>query len=424
MTHLRQSLYRAICSHPDEDMPRWAFADLLEETGNARDQLRAQFIRTQLAVATQPLYSAEWVRARRLYPDIATGWLLADTLPKPLPSGFSWRYFEFRRGFPWAVGVDSLQPLRDSGLAIFDLAPIQALQLHQPLDGHLGLLAEWPGLERLHGLGVAGGWYCPRTVAQLITAPGACHIHELRIHEDGFSPSGLQTLAESAFFGQLTRLEMYHSRYPGTVIVEALATAEKPGAMRHLAMAFCHLTGADVARLVQLPWLQTIEHLELTDQPLGPSGVRSIATQGHLTQLRILNLSNTRPGPRGVRALTQSDHLRNLRMLDLSHNSLGPEAIKALAAAEQWDNLSVLNLANNPLDDTGVIALARSALLRGLLELDLRNVTVHDQGAIALAESPFLDNLLLLDLRGCDQHTWSDKARTALVERFGSRVWL
>src|SRR5690349_18863350 len=65
------ALYRTICSHPDEDVPRLAFADLIEEHG---DPLRAQFIRTQVALAHAPPYDAAWVKARQHEPDAATGW--------------------------------------------------------------------------------------------------------------------------------------------------------------------------------------------------------------------------------------------------------------------------------------------------------------------------------------------------------------
>ena len=42
MTSSHDALYAAICAHPDEDTPRLAFADLLEEDG---DSSRAAFIR-------------------------------------------------------------------------------------------------------------------------------------------------------------------------------------------------------------------------------------------------------------------------------------------------------------------------------------------------------------------------------------------
>ncbi len=424
MNPLYKALYDVICANPEDDTPRLVFADLLDETGNARDQLRSQFIRTQIALATQPLDSPQWLHARCSFPDITTGWLFADTLPKPLPPGFSWRHFEFRRGFPYAVGVDSLTRLSASGMAIFDHAPIQALQLQSPWDGPLPLLTQWPGLPWIRRLGLSGGWTCAQAVVQLLEAPGGQQIRELQIDEDGLSPNGLQTLAGSAFFSQLTRFEISHSHYPGALLVEALAAAREPGHLRHVAFALCHLQGADITRFVQMPWLPTVEHLELTDQPLGPDGFCALANSPNLPRLRILNLRNTRPGRRGIQALGDSERFRTLRMLDLSHNALGPATLQPLIAAEAETSLRVLNLANNPLGDTGVIALARSACLKGLLELDLRNVNLHEKGAIALAESPFLENLQFLNLRSCDQPMWSAKARAALTERFGPRVWL
>ena len=74
----------AIIAHPDEDTPRLAFADLVEENG---DSLRAQFIRTQIALAPVPPYDPAWVNARQFEPDALTGWMQTERLPKPLPKG-------------------------------------------------------------------------------------------------------------------------------------------------------------------------------------------------------------------------------------------------------------------------------------------------------------------------------------------------
>lgn len=59
MTSSHDALYRAICAHPDEDTPRLAFADLIEEDGDGR---RAAFIRAQVALARAELRPA--LRAR------------------------------------------------------------------------------------------------------------------------------------------------------------------------------------------------------------------------------------------------------------------------------------------------------------------------------------------------------------------------
>src|SRR5579859_6461105 len=119
MTSSHDALYRAICAHPDEDTPRLVFADLIEENG---DHLRARFIRTQVSLARLPAYDPAWIRARLYEPDAATGWGMAHTLPKVLPSGFGWHRFEFRRGFPWKVGVGSWPRLWHGGDALFEAA--------------------------------------------------------------------------------------------------------------------------------------------------------------------------------------------------------------------------------------------------------------------------------------------------------------
>src|SRR5205823_5593 len=71
MSCQHDALYRAICAEPDEDTPRLAFADLLEEDGQ---QDRARFIRTQIALAGVPEYDPLHVSTRQLDPDAFHGW--------------------------------------------------------------------------------------------------------------------------------------------------------------------------------------------------------------------------------------------------------------------------------------------------------------------------------------------------------------
>src|SRR4029079_16595187 len=93
MTDSRDALYRAICAFPDEDTPRLAYADLIEEEG---DGVGAAFIRAQVALANVPEYDAAAASARQLKPDAFHGWMMAHTLPR-IPGRYSWRRFEFRR---------------------------------------------------------------------------------------------------------------------------------------------------------------------------------------------------------------------------------------------------------------------------------------------------------------------------------------
>src|ERR1043166_4810535 len=125
MSRSRDALYRAICAEPDEDTPRLAYADLIEEDG---ETARAHFIRAQVALARVPEYDPLHVSTRQLGPDVLTGHGMAHTLPK-VPGGYAWSTFEFRRGFPWKVGLLSLDAFVGDGAAVFDAAPVQALDV-------------------------------------------------------------------------------------------------------------------------------------------------------------------------------------------------------------------------------------------------------------------------------------------------------
>jgi uncharacterized protein (TIGR02996 family) len=414
------ALYRTICSHPDEDVPRLAFADLIEENG---DSLRAQFIRTQVALAHVPPYDAAWVRARQHESDAATGWCMAHTLPK-VPGGYSWHRFEFRRGFPWKVGVLSLSAFVNGGGDIFEAAPIQAVDVDARDRPDLRILAEWPHLARLHKLEFSIGWFGAADIARLAESEYATSLTELGFEFDGIAPDGLAALAGSPLFARLKGLELRSNRIPAALVIDSLAAACDPGALSRLSLPANKFGRDDAEQLFALPLMQQLQHLDVSENPLGVRGVTALAESGIVRGLRILNLSKTRPGVPGVKSLTEAGGLAGLRMLDLSDNLLGPVAVKALASCGNLRGLRVLNLSHNLIGDAGAAALAASRPLAGLLELDLCDADIGEAGAIALAESPHLENLLRLDLRNRDNRPFGNAARLALLARFGDRVCL
>lgn len=420
MTSSHDALYRAICAHPDEDTPRLAFADLIEEDG---DELRARFIRTQVALAQLPTYDPEWVKARLNQPDAATGWAMAHTLPK-MPDGLNWHRFEFRRGFPWKVAVRSWSGLIEAGEAVFEAAPIQALDIGAHDRPSFGDVADWPHLTRVHKLEASVGWNKELDVQRLSESAFATNLTELGFEFDGLAPNGLTALAGSALFMRLHSLELRSISTPSALLVDSLAAAREPGSLSRLSLPFNRLGRDDADHLFALPVMRELQHLDVSDNPLGTEGVTALASRGIVHGLRILNLSKTRPGVPGVKALVEAGGLAGLRMLDLSDNLLGPVAIRAVAACCGFRGLRVLNLASNLVGDAGASALASSGSLAGLIELDLRDADVSDTGALALAESPHLDGLLRLDLRTRDNREFGRAAREALEARFGDRVCL
>ena len=139
MTDTRDALYRAICAEPDEDTPRLAFADLVDEEG---DHHRAGFIRAQIALARVTRHDPVAVTTRHANPGAVDGHAMAHTLPKDLPVGYGWHAFEFRRGFPWKIGVHTAAAF-DSAGAIFELAPIGALDVGPRGRPDVGAVAGW-----------------------------------------------------------------------------------------------------------------------------------------------------------------------------------------------------------------------------------------------------------------------------------------
>ncbi len=421
MTSSHDALYRAICAHPDEDTPRLAFADLIEECG---DERRARFIRTQVALSRIPEYDAEWVKTRQHEPDAVTGWSRTDDLPKPLPPGASWERFEFRRGFPWKVGVSSLRTLIESGTAIFETAPIQALDIDDGEPLALSALASWPHLSRLRKLEFSYSWSENDDIASLAGSEFATNVAELGFEFHALASGGLAALVASELFPRLRGLELRSCCLPAEIVIDALGEARGPGALARLVLPNNRFGHDDAEQLFALPLLRHLQHLDLSDNRLGVRGVIALTESGVARGLRILNLSNTRPGVPGIKALAEGGGLGGLRMLDLSYNALGPVAVKSLVNCGSLRGLRVLNLANNLVGDVGAVALAGSSAMAGLIELDLRDTDIGEIGARALAESPYLENLLRLNLRARESRSFRTDAVRMLIRRFEDRVRL
>jgi uncharacterized protein (TIGR02996 family) len=420
MTDSHDALYRAICAKPDEDTPRLAFADLLEEHGDA---LRARFIRTQIELSRGKHYDAPAVNARLREPDAPHGWTMAHTLPK-LPTGFTWRRFEFRRGFPWKATLANWDALAASE-DLFAAAPIQALDIDVPSttsawhDGGLWRIADWPHLARLHRLDFAHGRFDAKDLHQLAESPGAAQLTELGFAFDALEQSGLAALAGSDLFARLAVFELRTSALLPALLVDALAAAREPGVLDRVCLTDNGIGRDDAAHLFALPALRNVRELDLSDNPLTAHGVRALAESDVPRGLRALNLSRTRPGVPGLRALLGARGLNGLRALDLSDNALGPVAARAVGGCAALRGLRCLNVSHNPLCDAGADALADAPALAGLLELDVRDVQLTDAGAEALAASPHLGALLRLDARDNDL---TAKGRAALAERYGDRL--
>ncbi len=421
MTSARDALYRAICAEPDEDTPRLAFADLIEEEG---DCVRAAFVRAQVALARVPEYDPLFISARQMNPDLFAGQALIHTLPKELPTGYSWNTYEFRRGFAWKISVRSAEAFDADG-TIFAAAPIQALDINARGRPDVDAIADWPHLERVHRLEFSSARFGPDDAERLGNSLHATALTQLAFDFDGITAEGLEALAHSPLFPRLTALDLRSNVIPPMLLVDALAAAHSPGALAHLSLAANGLSGLDADQLFALPVMRDLQHLDLSDNTrFGTAGAEALAMSGVLRGLHSLDLEGTHPGVTGVKALTATGALTGVRSLSLAANRLGPVAVKQVAESRAARGMRVLNLSENPVGDAGAEVLANSPALVGLLDLDLADAGLTDRGAKALAESPYLDNLLRLNLtmHSAAGRPFSPAAQQALVERFGKRV--
>ncbi|MBN9121372.1 MAG: TIGR02996 domain-containing protein [Planctomycetes bacterium] len=107
-------LEAAIVAHADEDTPRLAYADWLDEHG---DPDRAAFIRAQCRLAEMPPDAPDWYELLEQESDLAAR--LHDRFPSLRPTPPERFYFgtyfprtdeepQFHRGFPFFIDYQSL----------------------------------------------------------------------------------------------------------------------------------------------------------------------------------------------------------------------------------------------------------------------------------------------------------------------------
>src|SRR5262245_66301103 len=98
------ALLAAICADPDEDTPRLAFADCLEENGEAE---RAAFVRAQIKLARTPPWEPFAVLCRWRRPEWLKGTPYRSTLPPVDGVHVEWHEDAFHRGLGWRLNFTS-----------------------------------------------------------------------------------------------------------------------------------------------------------------------------------------------------------------------------------------------------------------------------------------------------------------------------
>jgi uncharacterized protein (TIGR02996 family) len=357
------ALLQAILADPDDDTPRLAYADWLEEQGT--DPARAEFIRLQIEFARREARgdASRWeLTQRQQY--LLAGYERAWTAELRPLLGRSW---VFRRGFVEGVRMTAAQ-LLSRARALFSRTPVREVNLVN-VDGRAARLARLPCLARLRALALYQ--LAPGDLAALASSP---HLTGLTLLNLGgnwqLTPDDVQSLGSSPYMGRLDTLVINNIHGFGPPLVRALAEAPPP-ALRSLDLGCCDLGEEEAAALAGSTPLATLAELKLAYNALGPLGAWALAASPRLAGLTALDLSANKIGTTGARALAGSPHLAGLTSLTLIRNGIGDEGARALASSPSLARLERLFLAENALTDEGARALADSPHLGALAWLNL-----------------------------------------------------
>jgi uncharacterized protein (TIGR02996 family) len=400
----RDALLAAIRAQPEEDTPRLALADWLDEFGDTPAAEWAALIRLQIAVARSEVGSEEhaeavWREAQHNSESLARWRAEREARGIPiwdLHSGprFSWVgplppdivVGTFERGMPTSVGrwygnyTDwTLTPDHRKGIAaVAKLFPVT--RLVTPLSGRtvqhpggmfggqrreLELLAAWPTLEKFTALDIGhGGYY----------------------GED--QSAGLHALAASPFAANLTELGLCGSTFD-SYSFRAVVTSRLLWKLDTIAVRPSPAENPDVFRpLIGSPFAGRCRSLTAEGAGVWPDVVADVVARGRVERLS-LNVDGFQPGDFGT-ALAGIDgrKLAKLRSLRLAYD--GPAQLEDRSPS--FDEVT---------SAAGLLAFLSSPHLTELSELALEGFELRELGLAELLRSPAARRVRSLELRRC-----------------------
>ncbi len=344
------ALFRAICAEYEEDTPRLALADWLDENDQAQ---RAEFVRLQVEFArllndgsdSQAVYdflaSRDWVtrpavKWERIDSGIARRVDLASRLETiwkehgpawvaELPVGCGVEWGEFHRGFAGRAEVTDWKLLAASAEQLRAAAP--------PVE----LVCPWLTADKAE---------------QLIEAELLPWVR------------GLETRGEAA---------------------DALRVIGN------------HPAAASIRTLT----------VEVSDGAGGERLAEALADPPYWTGLRILNLANTWFDPTPAEVLFRAPHLRGLTTLRMNGNNWTADTVRTFTETA-FPNLTDLRFTHAELNDHAAEVLANAPSLDTVRYLDVGHNLITGHGATALLCSPHLANMAFIGLeespvRGLDR---------------------
>jgi uncharacterized protein (TIGR02996 family) len=351
MSTLPQALLDAVYAAPDEDVPRLACADWLEENGQAdRAEMISRHLSESGLPATHTSLLRQWLAP--VWPHITScqvrqGLVYVEMQVRTFLS----RAFQ-EHGADWLrqAGVEGLI-LIGKGSRFDRLAASPVLQAVRDLELHC---------QRMKDSGLR----------DFVSGPPLPSLHTLALRRGRITRSGMEALAGSDRFPRLRRLGLVELRTLGLPGFQALAGWPQLAALRALELRGCRVDAVRLAELFRPGALSGLRRLVLEGDYLTDTGVRALAAAGCLAGLRQLCLNECDVGDAGVAALLEAPFTAGLERLILQGNSdITSAGARLLAGCPGLAGLRILNLLFCGLDAEGLRALLDSPHLRGLRHL-------------------------------------------------------
>ncbi|MBN9122004.1 MAG: TIGR02996 domain-containing protein [Planctomycetes bacterium] len=205
----REALLRAVAANPDEDTPRLAYADLLDELGGAANVARARFVRLQIDLVRNP--GRSWfASSERLCESAQLAGQFADVWLNELPKWAAdearkqrLRADDFPRGFLDAFHVNP-GTFAAQGNQLLDAAPVTRIVAparHLKRTG-LRVFLHSPFLLRVRALAVPGA-DGHLTTALVSASQALSAVEEFDLSGCGLTDADAATLARSVDLGSL-----------------------------------------------------------------------------------------------------------------------------------------------------------------------------------------------------------------------------
>ncbi|HJZ54542.1 MAG TPA: TIGR02996 domain-containing protein [Gemmataceae bacterium] len=353
----RQALRRAIIENPDEDTPRLAFADWLDEHGDERDRYRARFIRVQCGMACTEEQHPAW---RKLFAEQAKMQKAMAWEPDHWPKHLEKRAtsFDYERGFVAALTVHAKRFLAEAEKFYAD-DPIQRVKFVK-LTARQGSvppeeLFGSPHLARLRALDLTGSGVGDAILGLIATSPHLAGLRTLVLSENSLSTDGLGRLIDSRSLPALTHLDLNRSSFPADEGVRAMVTRPGFRRIRSLDLFMTGITLAGVRAVAESPHAAGLERLRLgapdwtvrwdeSNDVAATAMAEAVANSPHLARLKELDLSWRRIGLEGLKAIARSPHLKSLRRLSLRRCAFPAPAAKVVAESPNLKGLYLLEL--------------------------------------------------------------------------------